>query len=236
MKRLICNLYLVMLCTIAYAQESNFYMSAEDDAGTHRELLSATETRYQQDVKSLTGKNKKYLEELYKERYDRIVKMYDRKEIVASTEAVSYLQQLTTEIVKNNPALQSLQPRICLSRAWWPNASSMGEGTILFNIGLFHKLSNEGQVAFVICHELAHLYLNHSNNSINRYVTTVHSEEFKAEIKRIEKSQYKQNAQLEALVKTLSFRNRRHSREYETEADSLALEWMKILLSMYRKS
>jgi mRNA-degrading endonuclease YafQ of YafQ-DinJ toxin-antitoxin module len=189
--------------------------------------MNATEKRYQQDVLALTGKNKKYLVELYKERFETIRKMYDHKEIVTANEPNGYLQSLFSEIVRSNPALQPLEARVAFSRAWWPNASSMGEGTILFNIGLFHKLQNESQAAFVICHELAHLYLRHSNNSIDRFVNTVHSEEFQKELKRIEKSQYKQGQQLNELVKTLSFRSRKHSREYEAQADSMALEWMK---------
>jgi predicted Zn-dependent protease len=211
----------------SYAQPLSFYNSPEDDSGKYKEWMNATEKRYQQDILSLTGKNKKYLVELYKERFDMIRKMYDQKEIVAAGEPNAYLQSLYSEIVKSNPTLQQLEARVAFSRAWWPNASSMGEGTILFNIGLFHKLQNESQAAFVICHELAHLYLRHSNNNIDRFVNTVHSEEFQQEIKRIEKSQYKQGQQLDALVKTLTFRSRKHSREYEAQADSMALEWMK---------
>lgn len=224
------NLCLIVFCSCfcrSYSQQLGFYNSPEDDNGKYKEWMNATEKRYQQDVLGLSGKNKKYLVELYKERFEMIRKMYDQKEIVTAAEPSDYLQSLFAEIIKSNPALKQLEARVAFSRAWWPNASSMGEGTIVFNIGLFHKLQNESQAAFVICHELAHLYLNHSNNSIDRFVNTVHSEEFMKELKKIEKSEYRQGQQLDALVKTLAFRSRKHSREYEAQADSMALEWMK---------
>lgn len=48
---------------------------------------------------------------------------------------------------------------------------------ILLNMGLFYRLANESQAAFVICHQLAHLYLAHSERSINNYVQKIHSPE-----------------------------------------------------------
>lgn len=220
-------LILCCCCNTAFCQNLTYYHSPEDDVGKYKEWVNATEKRYKADVSTLAGKNKKYLEQLFKERYERIKKMYDQKEIVTESVANGYLQALLHEIVKSNQVIGSLEARVAFSRTWWPNASSMGEGTILFNIGLFYKLRNESQAAFVLCHELAHLYLNHSNNAINNYVNTVYSDEFQNELKKINKSAYQKNHQLETLVKSIAFGNRRHSREHEVEADSLAVEWLK---------
>lgn len=220
---------LILLCCSGniFCQNLINYHSPEDDAGKYRELISATEKRYQADISSLSGKNKKYVEEIFKERYESIKKMYERKEIVTESVANGYLQSLLHEIVKSNPSISPLETRVAFSRAWWPNASSMGEGSIIFNIGLFYKLQNESQAAFVLCHELAHLYLNHSNNAINKYVNTVYSDDFQSELKKINKSEYQKNQQLETLVKSMAFGSRRHSREHEAEADSMAIEWLK---------
>ncbi len=100
----------------------------------------------------------------------------------------------------------------------------MGEGTIVFNIGLFTKLQNESQVAFVLCHEIAHYHLRHSQNSIERYVNTINSKEYQEELRRIVKSQYQKGKQLETLARSVTFNNRRHTREHESSADSMALE------------
>jgi Zn-dependent protease with chaperone function len=223
---------LLIICfsfsTRILAQNATSYSPLEDDPKLASQLTIATEKRYKQDLTALNGNlNKKYFEEVYKERYQKIQKMYSEQEIIAEGKAAGYLQSLVNEIIKSNPSLGNLETRIVFSRAWWPNASSMGEGTIIFNIGLFNRLANESQAAFVLCHELAHLYLDHSNKSIARYVNTVYSDEFQKELKRIQKTEYQKRQHAETLVKNLAFRNRRHSREHETEADSLALEWMK---------
>jgi predicted SprT family Zn-dependent metalloprotease len=89
----------------------------------------------------------------------------------------------------------------------------MGEGTIFFNIGLFHRLQNESQAAFILCHELAHYYLNHSNDNIHQYVNTIYSDDFQQKLKSIQKLSYEKNKQLDALAKNLLFRNRRHGRD-----------------------
>lgn len=229
MKPLHTVICLLLFCCIsnAFSQNFTYYQTPEDDAGKYKEWMAATEKRYNADVSGLTGKNKMYLQQLFKDRFENIKKMYDRKEIVTEAVANGYLQSLIREIVKSNQSLASLETRIAFSRTWWPNASSMGEGTILFNIGLFYRLQNESQAAFVLCHELAHLFLNHSNNNINSYVNTVYSDEFQAELKKINKSEFQKNQQLDALTMSIAFGNRRHSREHEGEADSLALEWLK---------
>ena len=79
---------------------------------------------------------------------------------------------------------------------------------------------------FVLCHELAHLYLDHSTKSILQYVNTVNSKDFQEQLKEIRKSKYEINKQLEKLEKGLVFKSRRHGREHETDADSVGLSFM----------
>ena len=94
-------------------------------------------------------------------------------------------------------------------------------------MGLFSRLENESQAAFIICHELAHYYLRHSENSIETYVTTINSKEVQKELKNIKKAEYGKRAVLEELLKGLTFNSRRHGRLHESEADSMAIEFMK---------
>ena len=88
-------------------------------------------------------------------------------------------------------------------------------------------LNNEAELAFVLCHELAHYYLDHSNQAIKKHIETINSEEFKKEIARLKKLEYRVMQQLEALLKPLFLNNRRHSRENESEADKYAFTFMK---------
>jgi Zn-dependent protease with chaperone function len=217
-------LFLFIPCCI-YPQES--YHQLRRSESEESSLLSAIKQRYDKDVSTLKGNNKKYLQQVYKERFEEINKNFSDKLVVSDPQVNSYLSSITKEIVDENPFIHPAELRILFSYGWWPNASSMGEGTILFNIGLFHRLENEAQVAFVICHELSHYYLDHSNKSIERYVNSVNSDEFQKKIKAIQKTEYRQNQQAEVLLKGLTFNSRRHSREFEQQADSMAIQLMK---------
>lgn len=209
-----------------YAQVQLFSI-LKTDAAYKQSALKAIEERYNEDISQVKGDNKKYFKEIYKQRFDYIKSNFDMEGIVTDSAAISYINALVKEILAANPALQALKPRVLLYRAWWPNASSLGEGTVLVNIGIINKFSNEAQLAFVLCHELAHLYLNHSNNAIDKYINTVYSDEFQKELKKISKQEYEKNRQLDKLAKSIVFKDRRHSREHESEADSMAIEFMK---------
>ena len=226
-QRILALLFVSALPIVALAQLSPDYSSFPDNSNLQKQLLDEISKKFQEDQVSVTGKNKKYIVEMYKERYEMIKKKFDEKEVMTNQEVVQYLNQLTDEIINPNKSKIPGNIRIQFSRSQWPNASSMGEGTILFNIGLFNRLQNESQAAFVIAHELAHYCLSHSNNSIRQYVETVNSDEVQRQLKEIRSSSYRQNSAVEKLALKLSFGSRRHSREFEQAADSMALELMK---------
>ncbi|MBI3883976.1 MAG: M48 family metalloprotease [Sphingobacteriales bacterium] len=182
--------------------------------------------KYLEDSATVTGENKKYIIKYFRGLYDCLDDMFNKNEIISSVETNAYLIRLVKEIQNNNPALQKLGTRFLFSKVYWPNASSFGEGTIVFNIGMFTKLDNEAQVVFILCHELGHLFLDHSNKGIYKYVNTAYSDEFQEELKKIKKSHFQQNKQLDELKKELVFNSRRHGREHEGEADSLGLLFM----------
>jgi hypothetical protein len=94
-------------------------------------------------------------------------------------------------------------------------------------MGLFERLDNESEAVFVLCHEMAHFLLHHSENVINRYVETLNSEEVQAELRRIKRSEYQKHDRVQSLVKGLTFDSRRHSRDHEAQADSLAVQLMR---------
>ncbi|MDB5197445.1 MAG: hypothetical protein JWP88_1816 [Flaviaesturariibacter sp.] len=199
----------------------------KDNPARVSSLLEAIDKRCEADRKSLSGEYKKYTADVYKERCDIIKKYVTEKEVLIANETQSYLETLVAEIIKTNPTLQGQQLRILFSRSHYANAASLGDGTILFNIGLFHRLENEAQVIFALCHEIAHFMLNHGNNHIEQYIHAIYSSDFQKKLKTIQKSEYGQNKQLENLAQKFTFSTRRHSREHETAADSMALELMR---------
>ena len=227
-----CKAFAVLILLIFYrvpssAQSFSDYQSIKNDDAREKSLVDAISKQYEKDIASVSGPHKKYIIDLYKERLELLKERFSENEIITSAEVNNYLGSLVSEIFKNNPNLNGQSLRILFSRAPWPNASSLGEGTILFNIGLFNRLNNESQAIFILCHELAHYFLNHSNNNIQQYVNTVYSDDFQNQLKKIQKSEFQQGSQLDKLTMGLMFKSRRHNREFEQAADSMAVELMK---------
>jgi predicted Zn-dependent protease len=224
-KLLVSLLSFLCLSLISTGQSSFVHFSYH--AASEGKILESITARYKKDTATLDKENKSYVAGIYKERYELIKKRVQEKEVLTDPQAQEYLNALAEEIFKNNPTLRSSDFRIVFSRTYLPNASSMGEGTIFFNIGLFHRLQNESQAAFVLCHEIAHYLLDHSNQNIKQYVNTVYSEAFQQELKTIRKSEFAQNNRLEKLSTGLLFKSRRHGRAFEQSADSMAIELLK---------
>lgn len=214
--------------TVSLQAQNNFnYIPLKDNEAENKTLLKAVTNRYGQDVAALNQKNKKYIADIYKERYESIAKYFTDSSVITEEATEKYLQAMLAEIIHNNAPLKNLDLRVLFSREWWPNAFCSGEGTVIFNIGLFSRLQNESQVAFVLCHELSHQYLDHGNQHIYQYVNTVYSDEFQQKLKQIKNTEYGKRELYEQTVKGMSFNSRRHGREHEAQADSMALEFLK---------
>lgn len=225
-----CGLFLIVINIFSancLGQKSPDYRPYSNNPSIDLNILESIDARLKTDIDQLKGPNRKYAAELYAERVKMIKEEFKDQLFITNTEAQHYLNTLVSEIAKANPDFAIKDLRIFFSRAWWANASSMGEGTILFNISLFNRLQNESQAAFVLCHEFSHYFLNHSNQNIDRYVNTLYSDEMQKELKKISKQEYGKNAKLEGLAKGLLFRNRKHGREYEKAADSMAIVLMR---------
>lgn len=178
-------------------------------------------------ISSLGNEYKKDYQEIYEARFSEVSKLLQSTRTVTDKDVNNYLQTLLKKITDVNPELKAKEVRLLFSRDWWPNAFSMGEGTLVVNAGLMIFLDNEAELVFVICHELAHFYLDHSNRAIKKNVETYNSVAFQNELKRLSKQEYGAGQQLDELIKKLEFGNRRHSRENETEADRYAFMFMK---------
>ncbi len=208
------------------AQNNDFYPVKEDSNLLSR-LFETYQRQYKEGLGKLPSRYKKDYLDLYALRWTNIREKFDKQEICTSHYARQYLDALVAEITGANPGLRD-HPFTCyFSRSGIPNASYIGEGIILFNMGLFDRLDDENQAAFVICHEIAHLVLQHPEKSIDKYVTTINSEEIQQELRKIRGSEYRKHEQLQNLVKGLTFDSRRHSRDHESEADSMAVELMR---------
>lgn len=164
---------------------------------------------------------------IYNERLNEVKLLLTTERSVTDPQVHTYLQSVVQKIIAANPGMQGTDARVFFARDWWPNAYSVGDGTIAINAGLLLFLDNEAELAFVLCHELAHYQLDHSGKSVKKYFETLKSEEVQRELKRLSKEEYRRGQQTEAFLKSIAFDNRRHNRDNEAEADRQAFQYMK---------
>lgn len=209
------------------AQSQSLYPFQKDDTALNRKLYDISVLKKKALVSNLGKDNKSTYEEIYESRLENIKSLLLSRRTVTDAMAHGYLQSVVNKIIAANPELKDIDVRVVFTRDWWPNAYSMGDGTIAFNAGLLVFMDNEAELAYVLCHELAHYYLDHSGKAISKYVNTVNSDEYQKELKRLSKQEYGVNQELEKLAKKVVFDARRHSRENEAEADRQALRFLK---------
>jgi Zn-dependent protease with chaperone function len=129
------------------------------------------------------------------------------------------VQRVFGQIKAANPQLPAVQ--LVLSRSPEPNAHALGNGTVMLNIGLLARLENESQLAFILCHELAHVQAQHMDNGLRTSLATWHSKELKREVRRIVAEEYNIGSKLKTLALGMSLSSNCHQRKYEKQADSL---------------
>ena len=218
---------LFVACFSSMAQLKPVYQFQQDDSVLKKNYYNQALAQQNAFISSLGKEYKDDYKEIYDNRFKEVADLLQSSRTVTAPEAHQYLQSILKKIVDANDELKQVTLRLVFTRDWWPNAYSLGEGTLVVNAGLMIFLDNEAEMVFVLCHELAHYYLNHSNNAIKKSVETANSEEFKKEIKRLSKEEYRVGQQLEILIKKLAFGSRRHNRDNEAEADRQAFQFMK---------
>jgi len=214
-----------ILCLTAKSQSSHIFW--KDDSLLRKKYFDQSMQKKQALIAAVPKLYAKDYKEIYDHQFGEIQDLWTGTRAVTFPDVNNYLQSIVREIVAANPEIQKTDARVVFTRDGWPNAVSMGDGSIAINGGLFVFLHNEAELAFVICHELSHYYLDHTNKSIKRIVDHYNSEDFKKEMKRLSKQEYGAGKEIDELMKRLAFGSRRHGRENEKEADRQAFLFLK---------
>lgn len=218
---------LLACCLTLSGQE--LFTFAKDDSVLKRKFIDQIGQKKQSTLAAAEGDKSmvKEYKKIYQEQFAEIEKFIGGKCAFTDSSTYNYINRIAKKIFDANPILSQQSVRIVIARDWWPNAYSMGDGTIVFNAGLFAFLNDESEIAFILGHEMAHFFLDHTRKSILQYVETISSEEFQDNLKAISKQQYEKNRELDKLKKSFLFDSRKHSRQHESEADLKALEYLK---------
>lgn len=226
-KKVFLPLFFCFTSCTCIAQLKPVYSFQKDDTVLKRNFYNQSVEKKIQLVSSLPKENEKQYREVYEERLTQVHDLLLSTRSLTSPAAINYLQKIADKIKAANPELKNLDVRLVFTRDWWPNAYSMGDGTIAVNAGLFTYLDNEAELTYVLGHELAHYYLDHSGKAIKKYIEKINSPSFNDELKRISKQPFRQNQELEKLYKQTIFDGRKHNRDNELEADKWALKFMR---------
>lgn len=228
------KLHLLLFCCVyalvyipAFAQDFETDYKPLATSSQTSAMLQSIQRDYERDIEKLPKENNKELKEQYTERYENLVAEIKAGAVITDTKVTDYFDNILKEILAANPDIRSRNVRLLIYRSEAPNASCLGEGTLYLNLGLINRFENESQIAFTVCHELAHLTKNHVNTAIRKTVNHLYSKETQAELKRIEKEEYRKVSQAMALLKGYVYDARKHSRLHEEEADAVGLAYLK---------
>lgn len=191
-------------------------------------LIEKRQIQMRKDVKSLTlkGKPLKHAKEIYQQRLEQLDDRGKEGEFLLDQILEPYCQRVLQHILDSNPDIPAQDIKLLISRSSVPNASCLGEGTIVLNLGLLSRLRSEEELAFTLCHELAHYVKDHVNQNIVSRIDKFYSKETQERLKEIQRSEFNQNAQAIDLLREFTYNSNRHSRYKESEADSIALVLM----------
>lgn len=218
------NLFVLFLFLVIglYAQNNlDYTYDNNDKVGLESYFKKITENQ----INSISGGYKSERKKIYNKQLESLKKQLEDSTFVFNQELTNRVKVVFDEIYRVNPELKDENFRFLFDKTMYPNAGAYGNGLFTINLGLFSLFDTEDEVAFVICHELAHYYLLHIHKKIDNYITVTHSKEIKHKARAIKRKKYGKNTAGLKLLRDLSFNLSEHSREAELEADSKGFEY-----------
>lgn len=220
--------YLIILSNTAFTQNLNpkNYKPLENNSDAKANSIIKINTQYKVILQNLPNDYKDKYKELYKEMQKDKLTEIEQDAFLFNDDIQIFFDDILLEVKKANPNIVINDLKIFISKDYAPNAHASLDGTIAFNLSLLAYCENESQVAFIICHELAHNQLKHAHKSVKKSFDALYSKEAQKAIKEIKKSEYNTYEKAEAYLKNVVFKSRRHTRDYEDEADSMAVKYL----------
>lgn len=195
-----------------HGQDFDSYQPLRVSGKVPQPFITASSKKYQEALKVLeTERNdKQTLDDKRRFMLDVNFRLDDllHSGLILYNDPVSvYLQALVDTLSVLKPALPDVH--IYAFRSTEPNAFADARGTIFVSMGLLAALETEAQLAFVLCHELAHIQEGHA---MSLYLES-------QEIKRTAS----QRKVLDAMLEEFLVNRSKYSRDQETEADDLGM-------------
>ena len=194
----------VVFPLFASGQFFEHYKSIESSGIIPADFLTKSSEKFKTAKDDLKGsehaKSKKAAEDFLLESNFLINQVLNSGRILFNDSATIYLNEILDVILVNEPILRS-QLRVYSVKSTSVNSFTTNDGIILVNLGLIAQLENEAQLAFILCHEIAHYTEKHVINAYIQREELKNGEKLKRasfDEKLLEQSQYSKDLEKEA--------------------------------------
>lgn len=166
------------------------------------------------------GKNfKKVIESTKKQLF-----MLNEDSLLMKNDVITkYLQSVVDHIKATNPLLAGRDYTVLIQRKSQANAFNCGNGIILFNLNLVARLKNEGNIAFILCHEISHDLKGHVIDGIINNYKIGNDPKLKKQYDAIKAQEFNTMKSYENYLAEYLQKITSRSRTKEMQADSLGL-------------
>ncbi len=210
-------LLLIFSGSHTFAQKKAFEYKPKNLDSLQQYIASITSKK----SKSFPANHQKEITKILEERKESFIKGIKDSSYIFDRRINKYLNGILTEIYKSNSNLNTSDFYFFIDKSPIPNAACYGNGIFTVNLGLFDLVQSDDELAFIICHEIAHYALKHNDQSLLNHVQTMNSKETKKKISTVKKQRYNRRQATYTLIKNLSYNFQKRSRKAEMQADSL---------------
>lgn len=210
---------LLMLCISLFlnSQEPTYYY-LPDNIDSLKSYLKQINSN---QIDRIDGDFSSKIKKVFKDRDELIFESFEDSAYIFNPKIDDYIGKVLNEIYKSNPEINTDDFKFFVKNSITPNAACYGDGMFEINIGLLSRLEAEDELAFVICHEIAHKILDHPLKNVSRGVALINSKETKDKVKDIQKQEYGQTRAALLVLDELKIDMLDYSKEVEAQADSM---------------
>lgn len=172
-------------------------------------------------LKRIQGKYAGQIKKVFKDRDEKVVEQIKDSVYLFNDDLDQYLNELLNEIYTANPSIDNTNYKFFIRNSIVPNASCYGDGMFDVYLGLLDTMESDDEIAFVLCHEIAHRILDHPLKNVSQAMGRLKSDETKKRVREIKRQKYGRTRAALSIIDELNIDYLRHSRNIEAEADSL---------------
>ncbi|MBC7439985.1 MAG: M48 family metalloprotease [Flavobacterium sp.] len=187
-------------------------------------LINYISTISDKKIQKFGNQYAKKIKELILERKKNFISKIEDSTYIFNDRINKYLNSILKEIYLPNQNISKSDFYFFINRSPIPNAACYGNGIFTINLGLFNFVNSDDELAFIVCHEIAHYLLEHNDQSLLSFIQATNSKEIKKKINQVKKLDYGKRKAYNDVIEELTYNFLRRSRKVEIEADSVGLQ------------